>query len=122
MSEGQKRRVLEQAADDAESESKGKEKKKQVLIGFAAETGQLLESARGKLKKKNLDLIVANDVSQGVFGADSATVHLLRGNSNPITLHEQPKPAIANKILDLAEDLKSQKIVRFVRMSLSLTP
>ena len=83
----------------------GKEKKKQVLIGFAAETGQLLESARGKLKKKNLDLIVANDVSQGVFGADSATVHLLRGNSNPITLHEQPKPAIANKILDLALEM-----------------
>jgi len=80
----------------------GKEKKKQVLIGFAAETERLLESARGKLTNKNLDLIVANDVSHGVFGADSATVHMLGGSGEPITLHEQSKIAIANKLLDLA--------------------
>ncbi len=83
----------------------GKEKKKQVLIGFAAETERLWESARAKLKKKNLDLIVANDVSHGVFGADSATVHMIGGSGEPITLHEQSKAAIANKLLDLAREM-----------------
>jgi phosphopantothenoylcysteine decarboxylase/phosphopantothenate--cysteine ligase len=83
----------------------GREKKKQVLIGFAAETEGLLESAREKLKKKNLDLIAANDVSQGVFGSDSATVHLLSGTGDPVTLQEQPKLTIANKILDLALEM-----------------
>ncbi len=83
----------------------GKEKKQQVLVGFAAETERLLESARGKLIKKNLDLIVANDVSQGIFGADSATAHILGGSEEPIALHEQPKLAIANKLLDLAQEI-----------------
>jgi phosphopantothenoylcysteine decarboxylase/phosphopantothenate--cysteine ligase len=83
----------------------GKEKKKQVLIGFAAETGHLLESAREKLKKKNLDLIVANDVSQGAFGSDSATVHILSESGEPIMLHEQAKLAIANKLLDMALEM-----------------
>ena len=84
----------------------GKEKKKQVLVGFAAETEHLLKSARGKLKKKNLDLIVANDVSHGVFGADSATVHMLGRSGKPITVREQSKLAIANKLLDLAREIR----------------
>jgi phosphopantothenoylcysteine decarboxylase/phosphopantothenate--cysteine ligase len=80
----------------------GRQKKGQVLIGFAAETERLLESARGKLKGKNLDFVVANDVSQGVFGEDSATVHILSGSGKPVTIHKQSKLAIANRLLDLA--------------------
>jgi len=83
----------------------GRQKKGQVLIGFAAETERLLESARGKLKRKNLDFVVANDVSQGVFGEDSATVRILGGSGKPVTLHKQSKLAIANRLLDLAREM-----------------
>jgi phosphopantothenoylcysteine decarboxylase / phosphopantothenate---cysteine ligase len=80
----------------------GKEKKKQILVGFAAETEHLMESARDKLARKNLDLIVANDVSKGVFGEDSSTVHILSRNGETVTLQDQTKLAIAGRILDLA--------------------
>ncbi|NLV29716.1 MAG: bifunctional phosphopantothenoylcysteine decarboxylase/phosphopantothenate--cysteine ligase CoaBC [Acidobacteria bacterium] len=80
----------------------GREKKGQVLVGFAAETDNLLENARGKLAGKNLDLVVANDVSRGVFGEDAATVHILRRTGETVTLRQRPKGAIARAILDLA--------------------
>lgn len=83
----------------------GRQKKGQILIGFAAETERLLESARGKLKRKNLDFVVANDVSQGIFGEDSATVRILCGSGKPVTLHKQSKLAIANRLLDLAREM-----------------
>ena len=46
----------------------GQQKKEQILVGFAAETCKLDEYAKGKLVKKNLDFIVANDVSQADAG------------------------------------------------------
>ncbi|MGB9894084.1 MAG: bifunctional phosphopantothenoylcysteine decarboxylase/phosphopantothenate--cysteine ligase CoaBC, partial [Candidatus Saccharicenans sp.] len=46
-------------------------KKHQILIGFAAETGQIIERATQKLKQKKLDLMVANDVSQSEIGFGS---------------------------------------------------
>lgn len=51
----------------------GRSKKHQLLVGFAAETGDLVSGARAKLKAKNVDLIVANDVtkSDSGFGADT---------------------------------------------------
>jgi phosphopantothenoylcysteine decarboxylase/phosphopantothenate--cysteine ligase len=84
----------------------GKQKKKQILIGFAAETEHLLESAREKLKRKNLDLLVANDVTSGVFGSDTATVHILNRSGETITLQEQSKRVIAGRILDLAQTIR----------------
>jgi phosphopantothenoylcysteine decarboxylase / phosphopantothenate---cysteine ligase len=80
----------------------GKKKKGQVLIGFAAETEHLLDFAREKLIRKNLNLLVANDVSKGVFGADSSTVHILNRNGEVTTIRDQSKLAIAGKLLDLA--------------------
>ncbi len=80
----------------------GREKKDQILVGFAAETERVLDSARKKLRRKNLDLLVANDVSSGVFGSDSATVHILSRAGETVTLHEQPKLLIAARLLDLA--------------------
>ncbi len=59
----------------------GKRKKQRptLVIGFAAETGDASAEARRKLKSKNADWIVANDVSpaQGVFGGDGNTVHIV---------------------------------------------
>jgi phosphopantothenoylcysteine decarboxylase/phosphopantothenate--cysteine ligase len=49
----------------------GARKSKQVLVGFAAETEDLKENALAKVRAKNLDLIVANDVSRGDIGFDA---------------------------------------------------
>lgn len=92
----------------------GKEKEQQVLVGFAAETGDLLARAREKLTRKNLDLIVANDVSSGVFGSDSATVHILSPAGEIVTLHDHSKLSIANRILDMAQNLLASRSTRAV--------
>jgi phosphopantothenoylcysteine decarboxylase / phosphopantothenate---cysteine ligase len=80
----------------------GKQKKNQVLVGFAAETEHLLESAKAKLTRKNLDLLVANDVSKGVFGSDTSSVFVIDRKGETVTLPQQSKQAIAGKILDMA--------------------
>ena len=85
----------------------GKQKRTQVLVGFAAETERLLESARGKLQRKNLDLLVANDVSAGVFGEDDSSVVVLRRGGDPVTIERQPKRAIAGRILDMALEART---------------
>jgi phosphopantothenoylcysteine decarboxylase / phosphopantothenate---cysteine ligase len=84
----------------------GKEKGKQVLVGFAAETERLLESAREKLQRKNLDMLVANDVSSGVFGSDTSTVQVLSRSGETVAIQEQPKRVIAGKILDMAQTIR----------------
>ena len=84
----------------------GKEKKGQVLVGFAAETENLLDAGRAKLTRKNLDLLVANDVSSGVFGSDSSTVHILNRSGEIATLQNESKLSIANKILDMVLEVR----------------
>jgi phosphopantothenoylcysteine decarboxylase/phosphopantothenate--cysteine ligase len=80
----------------------GQAKTHQVLIGFAAETDDLMVNARTKMRHKNLDLIVANDVSRGVFGEDTATVHILTGAGDVVTLNQESKLSIAHRLLDMA--------------------
>ena len=74
----------------------------QVLVGFAAETENLIENAREKLKRKNLDLIAANDVSApGVgFGHDTNGVTLLDCNGGEVAVPLDSKRAIADAIFD----------------------
>ena len=86
----------------------GQRKKKQFLAGFAAETENLLKSARKKLREKNLDMIVANDVSEGVFGEDSSTVHFIVPNGEPVTITARPKSEIAEKLLDFILKVASE--------------
>ena len=50
------------------------------MVGFAAETRDLLRHGSEKLARKGCDLIVANDVSAGVFGADENQVHIVSAN------------------------------------------
>ncbi|NBC31200.1 MAG: bifunctional phosphopantothenoylcysteine decarboxylase/phosphopantothenate--cysteine ligase CoaBC [Alphaproteobacteria bacterium] len=54
-----------------------------LVIGFAAETENVVEQARAKRRRKGCDWMLANDVSPatGTFGGDSNTVHLLRGDA-----------------------------------------
>ncbi|HKX12246.1 MAG TPA: bifunctional phosphopantothenoylcysteine decarboxylase/phosphopantothenate--cysteine ligase CoaBC [bacterium] len=90
--------------------SLGAEKKKgQVLIGFAAETDKLRHYAQEKLKKKNLDLIVANDVSRNDvgFSSDSNQVTLFFRQGKPKSLAKMPKREVAEAILEEAEALLS---------------
>ncbi len=49
----------------------------QLVVGFAAETGNLVAAATAKRLRKGADWIVANDVSEGIFGADATDVHLV---------------------------------------------
>ena len=48
-----------------------------LVVGFAAETENVVANAQEKLRRKGCDLIVANDVSEGVFGADKNAVHII---------------------------------------------
>ena len=74
----------------------------QVLVGFAAETSDLLAHAESKLRRKRLDLIVANDVSQpGVgFQHDTNAVTLLHANGLVRTVDLTDKRSIARAVLD----------------------
>ncbi|GAA0809371.1 bifunctional phosphopantothenoylcysteine decarboxylase/phosphopantothenate--cysteine ligase CoaBC [Spirilliplanes yamanashiensis] len=77
----------------------------QVLVAFAAETHDALEHARGKLTRKNADLIVVNEVgADRVFGADANTVTVLDGRGVVATLGEQPKESVADAVWDLVVD------------------
>ncbi len=71
-----------------------------VRVGFAAETQDLLEHAAEKLARKSLDLIVANDVSADVFGADTNQVTLLWADGRRADLPRQPKTDVAENVLD----------------------
>jgi len=87
----------------------GSEKSRQILVGFAAETEDLLQNALLKMRRKNLDFIVANDVAKGVFGADSASVHLLKPDGEKITICDASKFAIADRILDVAQEMAAAR-------------
>ena len=67
-------------------------------VGFAAETDDVLAYARDKRARKHLDLIIANDVSKNVFGADDNAATLIATNGET-TLPRQPKTALADTLL-----------------------
>lgn len=78
-------------------------KTNQLVIGFAAETTNALESARQKLVAKNLDLIVVNDVSREGVGFDSdrnAVTILTRHSLETIDIPETSKWEVAQRVLD----------------------
>lgn len=84
----------------------GKNKGKTVLVGFAAETSDLEKHAAQKLQAKNLDLIVANDVSSpdGPFGSDSNQVTVISRDGDKAEWPRMSKREVANAILDYVRD------------------
>nr|WP_069311369.1 bifunctional phosphopantothenoylcysteine decarboxylase/phosphopantothenate synthase [Porphyrobacter sp. LM 6] len=66
----------------------------ELVIGFAAETENILEFAKAKRKRKGADWIVANDVSGDVMGGDRNRVHIV-STEGVETLEEMPKSAVA---------------------------
>ena len=82
----------------------GKQKKNgQTLVGFAAETENLLPNARRKLREKNLDWIVANDVSEKDrgFQSDFNKIFLLSKEQNEMDFEYQEKNSLARKIMEI---------------------
>jgi len=77
-----------------------------VLVGFAAETGDLLRKAREKRARKHVDLIVANDVTMpgAGFEVDTNAVTII-GADQEQTLPLQSKARVAEAILDRVERL-----------------
>ena len=80
----------------------GRKKADKILVGFAAETDDVLINARGKLKTKNLDMIVANDVSRmdAGFGTETNEVKIILADGTVKELPMMTKNEIAHKILD----------------------
>jgi phosphopantothenoylcysteine decarboxylase/phosphopantothenate--cysteine ligase len=78
-------------------------KKHQVIIGFAAESEELLSNASQKLKRKNLDVIVGNDITVPDigFGSDDNAVVILSEDGTRENLTRMPKRAIAEHLCDL---------------------
>jgi phosphopantothenoylcysteine decarboxylase/phosphopantothenate--cysteine ligase len=68
-----------------------------LVIGFAAETENLMENAAQKRSKKQADWIIANNVSQGVFGADNNEITIL-SDQKPAIFPRMSKQAIAQNI------------------------
>ncbi|HOQ08870.1 MAG TPA: bifunctional phosphopantothenoylcysteine decarboxylase/phosphopantothenate--cysteine ligase CoaBC [Syntrophomonadaceae bacterium] len=86
----------------------GKIKKdNQILVGFAAETENVLENARKKIASKNLDLIVANDVTvEGAgFATDTNIVTIIHRNGEVKSFPKMPKQQVAAVILDQVANL-----------------
>ena len=73
-----------------------------MIIGFAAETDDLIKNAREKLTKKNLDYIIANDLTKWGAGFDVETnIASIISKDDIVNLEIMPKSELANKILDL---------------------
>jgi phosphopantothenoylcysteine decarboxylase/phosphopantothenate--cysteine ligase len=81
----------------------------QILVGFAAETGDLVAQAQSKLERKNLDLVVANDVSQpGVgFQHDTNAVTFVRPGGELESHPLSDKRDIARALLDIVVGLRA---------------
>jgi phosphopantothenoylcysteine decarboxylase/phosphopantothenate--cysteine ligase len=86
----------------------GRQKDHRILVGFAAETENLLRNARSKLKEKNLDLIVANDVTLpgAGFEVDTNIVKFLDRSRKVEELPLMTKEELADRILDRVTQLK----------------
>ena len=83
-----------------------------LIIGFAAETDNVLNYAKSKLEKKKLDLIVANDITkkEAGFNADTNAATILKsGSDQTINLPLMSKRALADKILDEVVKLRQEK-------------
>jgi phosphopantothenoylcysteine decarboxylase / phosphopantothenate---cysteine ligase len=87
-------------------------KTNQLIIGFAAETEDVLENARKKLKKKSLDAIVVNDVSQEGIGFDSDrnAVHIIT-HEEVVEVPETTKWDVAQRVLDQVVKLRKRQRV-----------
>jgi phosphopantothenoylcysteine decarboxylase/phosphopantothenate--cysteine ligase len=88
-----------------------RKKENKIVVGFAAETENVLENARTKLLAKNLDAIVVNDVSrEGIgFDSDRNAVTILTGEE-VIDVPETTKWEVAQRVLDQIVKLRDHRV------------
>ena len=87
-------------------------KTNQLIIGFAAETDDVLENARRKLNKKALDAIVVNDVSQEGIGFDSdRNAVTILTHDEVIEVPQTTKWEVAQRVLDMVAKLRRRRPV-----------
>lgn len=81
----------------------GERKIKQILVGFAAESNNVIENARTKIHKKNLDYIVANDItaSDAGFGSEDNRVTILSKDGEILNVDKMSKSEVACNIFDM---------------------
>ncbi len=85
----------------------------QVMVGFAAETDDLIKNARGKLEKKKLDLIVANEVNTPDSGFDHDTnrIQILDSDGNvephPLMTKDEAAETVIRSIVKLIKSKKN---------------
>ena len=97
-----------EATTDIAAELGRRKRPGQILVAFAAETNDVLENARGKLMRKNADLIVANDVSRSDagFGVDTNVITLI-SRSDVREMEKMTKSAAADAILSRVLELRN---------------
>lgn len=98
--------VLNFAKDTDILKKLGEIKQNQVLVGFAAESNDLISNAESKLKKKNLDYIVANDITSSDTGFQSSEnrVTILTRKGEKLSLEKMSKREVAQKLFDIIND------------------
>ncbi|MBN1778484.1 MAG: bifunctional phosphopantothenoylcysteine decarboxylase/phosphopantothenate--cysteine ligase CoaBC [Clostridiales bacterium] len=102
---------LEMVPNPDVAEAVGRQKTDtQVLVGFAAETGNVLQNARAKLKKKNLDVVVANDVTMAGagFAADTNIASVITKDTE-VSYEKMSKRELADHILDAALGISKER-------------
>ena len=106
--------MLEMAPVADEMPRLAAKKGSRLLIGFAAETDDLLENARDKLRRKRLDLIVANDVTEAGagFAVDTNIVTLIGADGAAARQPKLGKDEVADRILDRVAALRASKARR----------
>ena len=89
----------------------GKIKKDKILVGFAAETNDLIENAKGKIAKKNMDFIVANNLKESGagFGTDTNVVSIIEKDGSMTKYPMMTKEEVASVILDKIKSLLDNK-------------
>ncbi len=104
--------IIELSRNKDVAQELGKIKGEKILIGFAAETNDLLENAKKKISKKNLDFIVANDLTKegAGFKSDTNIVKIIDSNGSisdyPKLLKKEVAQVILDKALEIIKDKK----------------
>lgn len=95
--------VLEFTRDNDILKNLGDKKNNQILIGFAAESNEILQNAKEKLGKKNLDYIVANDITskETGFGSDNNKVTIISKTGEAIELESMSKRLVGQELFNI---------------------
>lgn len=95
--------VIELERDKDILETLGKQKTNQIIVGFAAESSNVIENSKSKLKRKNIDYIVANDITSNDtgFASDDNKVTIISSLGDVISLDKMSKREVAKNIFDM---------------------